>query len=138
MDYTMVEEKKLFITSFLNKSKEALEDARINLENVRLANALNRIYYAIFYSVVALGYLENFITSKHKQLMGWFNRKFIHEEKIFDQNLYDTYKEAFENRQESDYTIYSVLDTEEIRINYENAVVFVKKISEYIVANIKD
>jgi uncharacterized protein (UPF0332 family) len=138
MDYTMVEEKKLFITSFLNKSKEALEDARINLENVRLANALNRIYYAIFYSVVALGYLENFITSKHKQLMGWFNRKFIHEEKIFDQSLYDTYKEAFENRQESDYTIYSVLDTEEIRINYENAVVFVKKISEYILANIKD
>ncbi len=77
MDYTVVEEKKLFITSFLKKSKEALEDARINLENVRLANALNRIYYAIFYSVVALGYRDNFITSKHKQLMGWFNKKFI-------------------------------------------------------------
>lgn len=134
----MVEEKKVFITSFLNKSKEALEDAKINLENVRLANALNRIYYAIFYSVVALGYFENFITSKHKQLMGWFNRKFIHEEKIFDPSLYDTYKEAFENRQESDYTIYSIHDTQEVRINYENAVVFIEKISEYILENIKD
>jgi len=134
----MVEEKKLFISSFLNKSKEALEDARINLENVRLANALNRIYYSIFYSVVALAYLENYITSKHKQLMGWFNKKFIHEEKIFDQTLYDAYKEAFENRQESDYTIHSLLDAKEIRINYENAVRFVEKISEYILENIKD
>ena len=102
----MEQNKKFFIENYLKKSKEALIDTEINLKNDRLNNAQNRIYYAIFYSVVALGYCENFITSKHKQLMGWFNKKFIYENKIFNTNMYKIYKEAYENRQESDYSIF--------------------------------
>lgn len=133
----MDDEKKFFITSYLDKSKEALKDAQININNLRLVNAQNRIYYAIFYSVVTLGYLENFISSKHKQLMGWFNKKFIHKENIFELFLYDIYKEAYDNRHESDYTVFSNPNEDEVKLNYENAVIFIDKIYKYIMDKIK-
>jgi len=43
-EFVMVQDKKIFIDNFLNKSKEALIDAEINIENNRLNNAQNRIY----------------------------------------------------------------------------------------------
>jgi len=43
-EFVMVLEKKIFIDNFLIKSKEALIDAEINIENNRLNNAQNRIY----------------------------------------------------------------------------------------------
>jgi uncharacterized protein (UPF0332 family) len=91
-------EEKISVIRFLEKAKSALDDAEFNTENNRYNTALNRIYYSIFYSVMSLGYLDNFITSKHKQLMGWFNKKYIYEEKIFDENLSKIFKEAYENR----------------------------------------
>lgn len=56
------------IIGFIEKSREALYDAEIAIENNRLDNAQNRIYYSIFYMITALAYKENFITSKHKNL----------------------------------------------------------------------
>lgn len=47
-----------------------------------LSTALNRLYYAIFYAVAALAQKFNFITSKHSQLLGWFNREFIKTGKL--------------------------------------------------------
>ena len=62
--FIMVPDKKIFIENYLDKSKEALIDAEVTINNDRLNNAQNRIYYAIFYAVMALGYLENFIKVK--------------------------------------------------------------------------
>ncbi len=61
----------------IEKSKSALEDARIAIEHKRFLNASNRIYYSIFYSVSALALSKNFQTSKHTQLLGWFNQHFV-------------------------------------------------------------
>jgi len=88
------DEKRIFIEKYLGKAESALDDAEFNMKHNRYSTTSNRIYYSIFYSVIALGYTENFITSKHKQLMGWFNKKFIFEEKIFDEELTKIYKEA--------------------------------------------
>ncbi len=58
------------IKNYLNKSKETLIDAEMAFSNLRMENALNRIYYAIFNSVVALAYLNDFTTSKHQDIDG--------------------------------------------------------------------
>src|SRR4030067_1862090 len=97
------DEKRIFIEKYLEKAQSALDDAEFNTGHNRYYTASNRIYYSIFYSVISLGYLDNFITSKHKQLMGWFNKKYVYEEKVFNENLMKIYKEAYENRAESDY-----------------------------------
>jgi len=62
----------------LDESKETIQDVQLLLENDRLRAAVNRIYYGIFYSLLALGLAYEFETSKHQQLIGWFNRNFIH------------------------------------------------------------
>ncbi len=102
----MNEKQDEVINGFIIKSKEALFDAELAIKNNRLDNALNRIYYSVFYIVTALAYKENFLTSKHSQLLGWFNKKFIHEEKIFNEEFYIIYKDAFENRQNADYSLF--------------------------------
>ncbi len=94
----MQKDKAEFIIQYLKKADEALKDARISIEHDRLENAINRVYYAIFYPVTALAYLHGYSTSKHYQLIGWFNKKFIHEEERFSPEDYRVYKEAFENR----------------------------------------
>ena len=48
--------------------ERALQDQDFNL-------AVNRIYYACFYLLSALALKHEFATSKHKQLIGWFNKK---------------------------------------------------------------
>jgi len=128
----MTLDKKIFIDNFLDKSKEALIDTEVNIDNNRLNNAQNRIYYAIFYAVMALGYLENFITSKHSQLMGWFNKKFIYDNPIFDKEMYQIYKVSYTNRQESDYSIFVKPVKENVIKSYEDAKKFIKEITSYI------
>jgi uncharacterized protein (UPF0332 family) len=130
-------EEKISVLRFLEKAKSALDDAEFNTENNRYNTALIRIYYSIFYSVMSLGYLDNFITSKHKQLMGWFNKKYIYEEKIFDENLSKIYKEAYENRMESDYETSLLISKEEISANIDKAKVFVNTLLEYIYKKLK-
>lgn len=134
----MKQHKSFFIENFLNKSNEAFIDVEINLKNNRLCNAQNRIYYAIFYSVIALGYVENFITSKHKQLMGWFNKKFIYEDKIFNKKMYQIYKEAYENRQEADYSFSLKPEKDMVIKSYNDSKLFVKNVSDYINKKIKN
>ncbi len=99
----MQHNKNELIEISIEKAQTALNDATFSFENNRLYNAQNRIYYAIFYSVTALSYIFGSITSKHKNLLHWFNKKFIHEEKIFPPQFFKYYKKAYENRHKSDY-----------------------------------
>jgi uncharacterized protein (UPF0332 family) len=126
------DDKKIFIESYLTKARTALDDAEFNIQNKRSLTASNRLYYAIFYSVISLGFLENFITSKHKQLIGWFNKKFIYEEKIFDETFMKIYKEAYENRMESDYEISAARSEDDIIKDFEKTKYFVEEITHYI------
>ena len=132
----MNDNKKVFIKRYLEKAQEALEDAEFNVDNDKLSTALNRIYYSIFYSISALAYLKGFTTSKHFQLMGWFNKNYIHDNKVFEDTLYKVYKEAYENRQESDYSLFFDYDKDEIFSNLNNAKKFVKEVSSYILKHL--
>lgn len=99
---------EIIIKNWLLKADEALNDAQKAIDNNSLNNAQNRIYYGIFYSVMALGYYKEFITFKHAQLLGWFNKNFI-KERIFDKRLGEIYRKSYDNRMKSDYTILSLL-----------------------------
>ena len=63
----------------LEQAKETISDVSLLIENNRLRSAVNRIYYGMFYSLLALGLANQFETSKHVQLIGWFNKNFIHQ-----------------------------------------------------------
>lgn len=124
--------KKDLIKYSVEKSRQALKSAQDSISSENFETAQNRIYYAIFYAVSALAYKNNFTTSKHKQLIGWFNKKFIHEEKIFDKKMLDIYKDAFLKRQKSDYEFLFFTDKNEVESSLEEAVFFVEEIEKVL------
>jgi len=80
-------DKNILIKRNIEKSDEALKYAELALNDNALTTALNRIYYAVFYTVSALAMKYDFVTAKHTKLMGWFNKKFIYEDKNLTKNL---------------------------------------------------
>jgi len=97
----------------LQQVDEAIEDAELLIENKRLRAALNRIYYGMFYSLLALGLAEGFESSKHSQLLGWFNKNFVYAGKI-DERFGKIVTKAYNRRTKSDYDSYITYDNEEV------------------------
>ncbi|MCU0343609.1 MAG: HEPN domain-containing protein [Ignavibacterium sp.] len=115
----------------LNRANETLEEAKISIENERYLLAANRIYYASFYAVSALAIKYEFNTSKHAQLLSWFNKNFVKNE-IIEKRLGKFYLDAFEMRQESDYEDFVVMDKTSVDEKLKVASEFIDKISELL------
>jgi len=128
------ESKKILIKNSIEKSFSALNSAKKALEYSDSEVCANRVYYAIFYAVLALGYFENFVSSKHKQLMGWFNKMFIYDKNIFPHKMLEIYRNSFSNRQESDYNISepSSMELVELKKSIEDAEYFINSVIQYL------
>lgn len=129
----MKQSKQILIDNAIQKSESAINSAVSNFENKYYSTCQNRLYYAIFYIVSALAYKNDFITSKHAQLMGWFNKEFIYKNKIFDEKLFQIYKEAFADRQKSDYDFMYEPKPDDIKESIEDTKEFVETVKEYII-----
>lgn len=128
----MKQHKDILIKVSLEKSEEALNTAKLALENNMLTSAQNRIYYTMFYAVTALGYYKDFSTSKHTELQGWFNREIIYKNKLFPQEMSRLYKKAYENRRKSDYEITYKPSKDDLLQALEDVMQFVETIKAYI------
>lgn len=95
----------------LIQADETVLDVQLLIENDRLRSAVNRIYYGMFYSLLALGLANQFDTSKHAQLIGWFNKNFIHEG-IIDSKYGKIINKAFNRRTKGDYDSYIEFEKE--------------------------
>lgn len=56
---------------------ETINEVEFQIENNFYVIAVNRIYYGMFYMLLALALKEGYKTSKHSQLLGWFNKEFV-------------------------------------------------------------
>ena len=68
--------------------------------------------------------------------MGWFNKKYVYTEKVFDSKLFAIYKEAFENRQKSDYDFTYQTDETDIYAMLEDVKSFINEIKNYLAKKI--
>lgn len=132
MEFFMSEEnKKAIILHRIFKSKQTIEEAQLVIDNDKLRLASNRIYYSIFYIISALGLKYDFLTSKQKQLLGWFNFNFVKTGKVSVES-WRIYKDAFDNRQESDYLDFVEFKKANIEKYFDQMVVFVSEIEKLI------
>jgi uncharacterized protein (UPF0332 family) len=115
----------------LEQANETIEDVRILIENNRFRAAVNRIYYGMFYSLLALGIKYNFETSKHAQLIGWFNKNFINEG-LIDPKYGKIINKAFNRRTKGDYDIYIDFDKDTVTEMHTEMQDFIDKIKQYI------
>lgn len=128
----MKQHKNILVQNSLEKAEEALKAAEFNINNNFFSTAQNRIYYAVFYAVTAIGYNEDFITSKHSQLLGWFNKNFVKDNKIFPVEMFRFYQRSFENRRKSDYEFIWKPNKNDLIADLEDAKKFIENIKNYL------
>lgn len=124
--------KEFFIKYSVQKSREALNEVRFNIDNGFLNTAQSKLYYSIYYAVSSLAYLEGHKTSKHVPLMGWFNKEFIYNRKIFDSEFFKLYKNAYENRKKADYEFTYKAIKEDVEENLIRTIDFIDAVEQYV------
>lgn len=88
----------------------------------------------MFYAVLALGLFHQFETSKHMQLMGWFNKNYIRTG-IFPSEIGSYLKTAFETRTNSDYKVARTPTTADLEALLADMKTFISTIKAWLEAN---
>ncbi len=127
-------DKRELIKYRLDQADETIEDVRILIENNRMRASINRIYYGMFYSLLALGIKNEFETSKHAQLIGWFNKSFINKG-LIDTKYGKIINKAFNRRTKGDYDINIDFEKDNVIEMYNEMQDFISKIKNYLDAD---
>ena len=113
------------------KSKETLEDAYILFRAGRLFSALNRIYYALFYEVMALLLTKDLSSARHTGVRALFNEHFVRTGKVsvesgrFFSRMYDF-------RQKGDYADFVQFEEAKIKEWLALAESFINEVDQVI------
>jgi len=97
-----MDNKEEYIKYRLIRAKETLKDAELLAENQRWNSAINRLYYAAYYAVVALLLKEDLNPSTHNGAKANFSEHFIKTKRI-EKDLGKVYSQLFTWRQKGDY-----------------------------------
>ncbi|HWR07348.1 HEPN domain-containing protein [Sporomusa sp.] len=108
----------------LNKAEECLADSQDAYEKDRLANSINRSYYAMFHATRALLALDSFDSKRYSAIIGCFNQHYIATGKI-DTTYYQMLSNAFRVRNKTDYDDFYVVSRDEAQQQLENAISFI-------------
>jgi uncharacterized protein (UPF0332 family) len=99
----MTENRKALIEYRLAQARDSIREADV-LDQSRMSrrSVMNRLYYAMFYAVLALLQEKEMGTSKHSGAIALFDREFV---KIgtFPKEMSKALHRAFELRQKGDY-----------------------------------
>ena len=125
------EQREALIKYRLEQAQSAVSEAQVLIDNEMFRAAVNRIYYGMFYVVLALGLKYGFETSKHGQLIGWFNKNFIKDRKINTQ-YGRILKNAFDFRQKGDYATFTEFSKDEVIEMYKDMKDFIREIKKHI------
>ena len=94
--------KRELINYRIARAKEAIEEVDILIKAKKFNAAVTRIYYGVFYITNALILIDNFSTSKHSQIIGYFNKNYV-KERIINPKIGRFLNRAYELRTRSDY-----------------------------------
>jgi len=129
------EKKKLLARHRLQQATESLEEARYLLSGEKsLRSVANRIYYGMFYAVLALLIYEPYASSKHSGVLAYFNKHFV-KGGLFPEAMGRSLNKAFELRQRGDYREYFELSREQVEPLIDEAEQFVASIRKYLDEN---
>ncbi len=115
----------------LEQSEECLAEADSLFNSGFFRGSINRAYYAMFYSVLALTVLKQASTSKHSSLISFFDREFVKTGE-FPRELSKTLH-FFQKRQEYDYGDVFTVNSDEAFKVLSNSKFFIESIIEYFV-----
>lgn len=97
----------------ISRAKETLKEVQLLLENGLWNTAVNRLYYACYYAVIALLLKHNIKTQTHSGVRQMFGLHFV-KEGIVDKDLGKFFSDIFDLRQSSDYDDYVTYSKEDV------------------------
>lgn len=115
----------------LEKSKSDLNDAVKTLDLQMYDTASNRSYYAIFHAARAVLALDGKDFKKHSGVISTFQKDYI-KTGIFDKEMSNIIKAAFDMRTDSDYEDFFEISPEEVSTQVKEAEQFVNCIDAYL------
>jgi uncharacterized protein (UPF0332 family) len=115
----------------LEKARESLNNAVINLANQQASNAVNMAYYCMFHAIRAILAMDGFDSKKHSGVIAHFREKYI-KTKIFDTIYSAMIGDAFDMRNDSDYVDFYETTLDDAREQVENAKLFLSAVEAYL------
>ena len=128
--------KKALAQYRLKQAQESLEEAHYLFNGGKsLRSVANRLYYAMFYAVLALLIYEPYTSSKHTGVLAYFNKRFV-KGGIFSETMGRSLNKAFELRQRGDYREYFELTRDQVEPLLTESTHFVEAIKTYLNQNL--
>lgn len=125
------EEKDVLVRYRLEQSKESLGDANSLFSLGSFCGAVNRAYYAMFYSVLAILVIDDKGTSKHSGAISLFDINYI-KKGIFPKKMSEILHRVFDLRQFSDYREFAKVTKKQAEEVVKDAEQFINKVEDYI------
>ena len=127
-----IEERRDVSKARFDRARDCLHTAKVNREISDYRAAANRSYYAIFHSMRAVLALEEVDMSKHSGVMAEFRKRYLKTE-LLDRNLSAIITQAFEVRNASDYDDFYIVAKEDVDLQIDNAIQFMRTIGNYLI-----
>jgi uncharacterized protein (UPF0332 family) len=124
-------DRKALIDYRMSQAFDTIELARFLVNSEKLVIAVNRIYYGMYYALTALALQKKFETSKHTQLIGWFNKEFV-ASKLVDIKYGKILRNAFQNRTKGDYDAFVEFNQAEVVLMHEEMQDFINAIKNLL------
>lgn len=121
------DEKNALIEHRITRATDTIEEVSFLIKNKKFLLAVNRIYYGMFYILSAFSLRYDFSTSKHQQLIGWFNKEFISTGEI-DRKYGKILHNAYNNRSTGDYDDFAEFDEEDVKKSFDEMKDFIRTI----------
>lgn len=114
-----------------NLAVETLETAKLNFDNMKFRDSINRSYYAVFYAIRAVIALDSVDFKGHKQVVNYFNKEYIATER-FPKELGKRIGRLKTKREASDYDDFFIASKEETQEQIETAEYALPLIKAYL------
>ena len=126
------EEKRNLALYRLQQAEESLDEAQFLFDGKKSSRSVvNRAYYAMFYSILALLIFEPYSSSKHSGVLSYFNRRFIKTGEI-PKDIGRAVNKAFDIRQRGDYREEIALTPEQVEPYLDWARKFIDTVKKYL------
>ncbi|MCX6226137.1 MAG: HEPN domain-containing protein [Bacteroidia bacterium] len=129
-------DREILVQYRLDQARQTISEVNKLIEADLLTIAVNRIYYGIFYCLTALALQYEYQTSKHFQLIGWFNQNFIKTGQI-EVKYGKILRDAFKNRSDGDYAPFILFEKEDVLDMQLEMIDFIERIVSFL-SSLKD
>jgi len=107
------EAKAKLVALWIGKSDDALVSAELELRSGQPNFALNRLYYACFYSITALLFRDGKQFARHSGVKAEFHRAYVKPGQV-DKRWGKFYQDLFEDRQRADYVATASFEADDV------------------------